>query len=345
MYRAGDQEIVIALSADRGLKLWEYRYDAPVPDYMERDRGLGPHATPLVTEERLFTVGVGGALLALDRADGQLLWRQDLITRLGGSTDIRGYPASPLALDELVILPVGGEGQALVAFRQSDGEVIWRAGDFANSMASPQLVELDGKRQVVSLLNGVIAGFDPAKGRLLWYHPHAAHRGHRSIELPIAVDDRLLFVSSQHGGSTLLEVVTRGDTQAVTEQWSTNEVRFHFTSALRLGDVVYGSSGDFGPVPMTAISLDSGRVLWRDRAFQRANLVQVGERVLVLDEDGVLGLVSLSPEGMTVHAKSELLSELAWTPPTVVGNQVYVRTRTQILALELTPLGNASSGS
>lgn len=344
MYRAGEHEVVVALAADGAEEVWSHAYEAPIPDYMERDRGLGPHATPLVTDERIFTVGVGGALLALERESGELLWRRDLVTELGGTTDIRGYPASALAYDDLVILPVGGEGQSLVAFRQSDGEIVWRSGDFDNSMSSPRLVELGGATQVVSLLEGVVAGFDPGAGDPLWHHPHAAHRGIRSIVIPIPLDGERLFVSTQHGGSAVLGVASSDGGYAVEEHWSTNQVRFHFTSPLRLGDVVYGSSGDFGPVPMTAISLATGEVLWRDRSFQRANLVQVGRRSLLLDEDGALGLVTLTPEGLEVHAKTELLDELAWTPPTVVRNRVYVRTRARILALELPELVVESGG-
>jgi len=40
-----------------------------------------------------------------------------------------------------VILPVGGKGQSLVAFRQATGELAWKSGDFDAGMASPFLVE------------------------------------------------------------------------------------------------------------------------------------------------------------------------------------------------------------
>ena len=58
---------------------------------------------------------------------------------------------------------------------------------------------------------------------------------------------------------------------------------------LRVGVLGLFSSGDFGPVPLTAIAVDTGRVVWRDRSFARLNMVKLGSRVLVLDEEGSLG--------------------------------------------------------
>jgi hypothetical protein len=49
-------------------------------------------------------------------------------------------------------------------------------------------------------------------------------------------------------------------------------MRVHFTNAIRVGDVVYGSSGDFGPAPFTAIDVKTGKILWRHRSFPRAYL-------------------------------------------------------------------------
>ena len=79
--------------------------------------------------------------------------------------------------------------------------------------------------------------------------------------------------------------------------------RVMFTNALRIDGHVYASSGDLGAVPMVAVDVRTGAVAWRDRSFGRLNMVRVGDRVLVLDEKGTLGLVTLSPQGLTVHSR------------------------------------------
>ncbi|HEY5719948.1 MAG TPA: hypothetical protein VIW02_06160, partial [Gammaproteobacteria bacterium] len=66
-----------------------------------------------------------------------------------------------------------------------------------------------------------------------------------------------------------------------------------------------------------------------------ANLLLAGDRVLWLDENGRLGLASVSPEALTVHASHQVLERPAWTPPTLAGTRLYMRDRSRILALDL----------
>ena len=335
MGRRGSSERVLALSVRSGETLWDHEYPAPLPGGMLTNHGVGPRSTPLVTEARVFTVGVNGTFRCLDRADGALKWKVELVSGLGGNLDKRGYSPSPLAFGDHVIVPVGGGGRALVAFRQDDGGVAWRSGDFESAPSSPLLIELAGKTQLVALLNGFVAGFDPTTGRLLWKHPHGG-RGERNITTPVWGPDGLLFVSSAYGGgSRVLRLVAEGGETRVREVWAHEQVRVMFTNALRIGDHVYASSGDFGAVPLVAVDVRTGSVAWRDRTFARLNMVRVGDRVLVLDEKGTLALVSLSPQGLTVHSRVQLRDELAWTAPSVSNGRAYVRTKTALIALEL----------
>ena len=335
MDREGENERVLAFSTADGATLWTHSYAAPLPEWLRRNHGVGPRATPLVRGDRLFAVGVSGTFHCLDRATGAVRWRHELLAEMGGTRNTRGYASSPLALGDLVVLPVGGKGRALVAFRQEDGRVAWSSGDFANALSSPFVIEVCGERQIVALLDGVVAGFGAGDGRLLWQHPHGG-QGARNVAVPLWGEDGLLFVSSAYGGgSRVLELSRAGGATQVREKWASEQVRVMFTSGLRLGGHVYVSSGDFGPVPLTAVEAATGEITWRDRSFTRANLLEVGTRAIVLDEEGTLGLVSLSPRGLEVHARHRLVEDLARTPPSLVGKRLFVRTPREVLALDL----------
>ena len=119
------------------------------------------------------------------------------------------------------------------------------------------------------------------------------------------------------------------------ELWASRRMRVHHTTMIRLGDLVFGSSGDFGPAPMTAIDVQTGNTVWQDRSFPKANFVYADGKVVLLDEDGVLALVTFSPQGMKVISKTNLLTHLSWTPPTLAGTKLYIRDRKTILALDL----------
>lgn len=111
-------------------------------------------------------------------------------------------------------------------------------------------------------------------------------------------------------------------------------VRIHFGNAVRLGSRLYASNGDFGAAPLAAIDAATGEMIWRDRAVARATLVGTGDKLVILDEDGNLTLATPGPTSLTVHAKSAVLSEQAWTVPTLVGTTLYLRDRRQIVAID-----------
>ena len=130
--------------------------------------------------------------------------------------------------------------------------------------------------------------------------------------------------------------LTRANGETTPEElWSSNRLRLHFSNAIRIGNLIFGTSGDFGPAFFTAVDVGTGEELWRERAFGRSQMVYADGKLVIIDEDGDLALVTATPEGLKVHSKVELLTENAWTPPTLVGTKLYVRDRKNIVALDL----------
>ena len=56
---------------------------------------------------------------------------------------------------------------------------------------------------------------------------------------------------------------------------------------------------------------------------------------VIVDEGGDLALAKPTARGLDVRARAELLTENAWTPPTLVGTRLYVRDRKNVVAVEL----------
>jgi outer membrane protein assembly factor BamB len=129
---------------------------------------------------------------------------------------------------------------------------------------------------------------------------------------------------SRAGGRTIPE-----------DLWSNNRLRVHFGAAIRIGNLVIGSSGDFGPAFLVALNTETGEEVWRERTFARAQIVNAGGTLVVVDEDGEIALASATEAGLRVHARKELLASNAWTPPTVVNGRLYVRDRKDVIALQL----------
>jgi outer membrane protein assembly factor BamB len=337
MYSKGEEEFVVALDRATGKTVWEKSNAAPTAGLILQVESFsvrGPHSTPLLAGGLLFTAGLTGRLQALDKQTGNVVWSHDLWKEYKGTRLERGYSCSPLAYKNMVIVTVGGPGQSIMAFDQKTGAVIWKQQTFRLSPSSPILITVDGQDQVVTGFADHFVGLDPNNGDRLWQHAHPC--GGFNITPPLWGPDDILFVSSAYRcGSRALRLRQSGGKTTVTELWASARMRVHHGTMIRIGDLVYGSSGDAGPAPMTAIDLKTGRVAWQDRSFAKATFVYADGKAILLDEDGQLALVRLSPQGMSVLAKTTVLEATARTPPTLVGTNLYLRDHRKIIALDL----------
>lgn len=333
--RRSQEEVVAALDAATGKTIWEFRYPAPT-DGVDFSQGAGPHSTPLIVGGRLFATSTRRELFALDKSTGRRLWSHDFIKEYGAPSPGRGYTCSPLAYEGNLIVTLGGDNQAVAAFNQQTGALVWKAGNSEPSPASPIFIDVDGQKQLVVFGGDRLLGMNPVNGQTLWSRTHKTDWG-LNISTPLwSAADHLLFVSSAYSsGSRVLEIRQSGGTSTVTEKWYSNRMRVHIGTVIRLGDYVYGSSGDFGPSFMTAVNIKDGKVAWQDRSFARAQLLYADGKAIVLDEDGTLGLATLSPQGLKVLARAHVLENISWTPPTLSGTTVYVRDRKNIAAFNL----------
>jgi len=331
--RRTQEEAVGAFDASTGKTLWEHRYAAPTGD-VDFSAGAGPHSTPLVAGGLVIAASSLKQIFALNRDTGAVVWSHDLIREFGGAPAGRGYAPSPLAYRDTIIVTGGGRGQAVIAFNARTGATVWKAGDLEPSPGSPMLIDVAGQPQLVVLGGDRVAGMDPATGARLWSHPHATSYG-LNISTPVWSGNELFISSAYNGGSRLLQLTRTGERTDVKELWFTNRMRVHFGSVLRIGDHFYGSSGDFGPAFIVAVEAATGRVAWQSRAFARAQLVNGGAAVVLLDEDGTLGLIRLSPTGLTEISRASVMEATSWTPPTLVGSRVYLRDRENMVALDL----------
>jgi outer membrane protein assembly factor BamB len=341
MYRRGDDEVVVALDATTGHRRWEHAYRAPllhngVFDVWLNSAGPGPYSTPLIVDGTVFSLGVNGHFRALDVRSGALRWSQNLVERFK-LTDFNAFASSPLAYGSTVIVALGSSSQGVVAFERDSGVLSWHSASIPLGPGSPVFMNVDGEDELIVWGQQEFAGFDPKNGRLLWRHPHPTEIG-LNISTPVPGPGNHLFVSSAYGGGSRMITLSKADGRVTPrEMWSNSRMRLHFGNSLWLDGLIVGTSGDFGPAFMVGLDAETGAELWRERSFARAQMVNANGTLVIVDEDGTLALASVSRQGLRVHARKELLTANAWTPPTVVGATVFVRDRKDIVALDLRP--------
>lgn len=341
MYRVEDdkkdlhQDVVVCLEAKTGKTIWEYKYDAPFSEKMVADYGHGPHSTPLIVDDRLFTVGPMAKLHCFDRKSGRVLWYHDLREELGAAPMQRGYGASPFAYKDKIILPAGGEGRGhgVVAFNQKDGSIAWKNQSFGATYATPIMIKQGGRDQLVVFSDKGLSGLDPANGDELWKHEHP---GGANISTPVAGEDGIVFVSAAYGGGSRgIKLVQESGKTVAKELWYTKKMQIHHGNAIRIGDYVYGSSGSFGPAFFTAINVKTGKFAWKKRGISKATCLYADGKMIILDEDGTLYLTTVTPDYIEILSKVQLCKKQAWTVPTLIGKTLIVRDRHTVRALDL----------
>jgi outer membrane protein assembly factor BamB len=335
LYRDGADDVVVSLEAATGRTRWEARLPSPFQETCSERLGPAPRAAPLLTGGRVITVSAGGQLRSLDQQTGTVQWTLELAPPGSDAAKPCGFATSAIAYKDTIITMAGGASRAVVAIDVATGRERWASQDFMNGYSSPILVDVDGHPELIAFTAGEVSGLNPDNGSLEWTQPHAADFG-VNVAMPIFGADRLLFVSSAYnGGSRVLRLTRTANGVSADEIWAHRRVRIHFGNAVRIGNRIYASNGDFGAAPFAAVDVTTGDMLWRDRAVGRATLIAAGSRLLILDEEGVLTLATPGDTGLQVHARTQVFEQRAWTAPTLVGTTLYARDRREIVALDL----------
>lgn len=322
--RRNGTEVMTALNAETGNELWHTSYPAPyAPATPAAAHGVGPKATPLFHNGRLYTLGVTGIVSAFDAATGKLAWQ----TPAAPEHPSYGTAVSPVGDENLVIVHPGNHGP-LTAFDANTGAVKWTGND-RGAYASPIIVELGGIRQVVTMTQGSVLGVSLSDGVRLWEYPWLSRTTPSAIT-PILYEETLI-VSSQAMGVTALKPTKRGGKWVVDVVWETKDVSLFLSNPVLVGDTLFGLSerarGQF-----FALDANTGKVLWLGQPRQASNtaVVKAGNLLLLLNDDAELIVARSSKSGFEPLKRYTVADSATWAQPTVSGNRVFVKDVTSL---------------
>ncbi len=322
--REGGDEVMRALDADTGAELWRAAYPAPFSFLPAAEpHGPGPKATPTHAGGRLYTLGLGGVVTAFDAETGDAVWRVP-------EPEIApwyGTAASPLVDGGAVVVHVGGHDQgALTAFDSETGEVRWAWDGDGPSYASPQLVEVDGVRQIVTLTQGKVVGVQAATGALLWERAFSTNFTQNIID-PIVVDGGTVVISGFQEPTQAFRLARAGDGWTIEDAWASAETSQYMTNGVLLGDgrlfgMTSRNSGQY-----FLLDLAAGETLWTSapRQAENAAILRAGDTLLVLEDDGELVVGRVSDGGFDEAARYVVAGSATWAQPAVAGNRVFVK--------------------
>ena len=335
-----DQEVTVCYEVATGRQVWANAIPARHETYLG---GLGPRSTPVIEGGRVHVLGATGVLRCLNGEDGTELWRHDLLAEQGVTNDLAavawGRASSPLVVDDLVIVPVGGpaDGQrtTVAAFDKTTGELRWRAGDLQVSYASPVPAELAGVRQVLVIAENALLAVTPERGEVLWSHDWpGSSTAAANVSDAVPVDAHRVFISKGYGyGAALLHVDRSEDgSWEVREEWSNPSVmKTKFSNVVLHEEHIYGMDD----IILECLEVGTGRKAWKQGRFGYGQLLRVGETLVVQSESGELTCVRITSDSFQRLGAFQALDGKCWNNLCLHGRHLLVRNDEEAACYEL----------
>ncbi|MGH9146615.1 MAG: PQQ-binding-like beta-propeller repeat protein, partial [Vicinamibacterales bacterium] len=312
------QERVIALDADTGKLIWEYKFNLFQSDVPAHRVGW---ASPAADPEtgNVYALSGGAQVIALGR-DGKLLWQRSFGEEFAAFTTHGGRTMSPLVDGDLVIVSAAvsnwgteaNRAHRFIALDKRTGEVVYVANPggrpYDTAYAAPLIATINGMRLLIAGLgDGAVHAIKPQTGERVWSFVAAK----RAINTGVVVNGNSVIVS--HGDENLdtnqlgliaaIDGSQTGTIKAPT--WAVKGTEFGYSSPVSDGTRVYQI--DNGST-LSAFDLATGKGLWSLplATGQKAPPVLADGKIYVGTEGGEFFIVRPGAERAEILSKVEL---------------------------------------
>jgi outer membrane protein assembly factor BamB len=320
-------EVVRCLDRATGKQIWETSWPGSLSvPFFARANGSWIRATPAFDGESLFVAGMRDVLVCLDAATGKERWRVDFMERYKSPLPAFGFVSSPLVEGDSVYIQAGA---SFLKVNKKTGETIWRTlkddgGMYGSTFSSPTFATLAGKRQLLVQTRTTLAGVDPAKGEVLWDQKIPATRG-MNILTPTVYGEGVF--TSAYGAKTYLFNIKKESTDAkkmdVTESWNI-AMEGYMSSPVVIGKHAYLHLRN---QRVSCVNLETGKTTWTTtKTYGKYwSMVANGDKILALDERGILYLLKANPEKFELLDEKKVSDQECWGHLAIVGDEVFIR--------------------
>jgi outer membrane protein assembly factor BamB len=336
-----EEEEVLALDATTGKELWRSAYSrAPYFSIIN----TGPQGSPCVLKGRVYTYGITGVLTCWEADSGKQVWQTDLYKQLKVNLPRFGATCSPLVVGDRVLVAVGGKGSAVVACDTATGEIAWKALDGPISTASP-IVYLNRARpdavavEAVFINGRSLVALNPFDGEVSWQHTLSDEPLGTSPSPVVAGD--LLLASSTKAGGVGVKLSHEDERTTSDVAWRNPDLSGYFSTPVVCGkEHIYMVTTQTLPQPMATlrcVEAKTGKEMWNRPkvGFFHAGLVRTGDdKLLLLDDSGVLRLLEHDPKGFHELAQAKVCGA-TFVTPALANGRLYVRDNKEVVCVQL----------
>jgi len=341
----GHDSFVLCVDAETGKVLLNkplFHTDNPEPLGNKVNGYASP--SPVVEAGRVYVSFGSYGTACLDTSTFKVLWsHKDLPCR-----HYRGPGSSPILFKNLLILTMDGvDRQYVVALNKNTGKTVWktdrtvdykdldvtgqpaREGDFRKAFATPLIVTVNGKSQMISAGSRAVYSYDPVTGQLLWT---LAHDDYSSSASPV-FGDGLVYVLTGFGKAELFAMGVDGQGELSEEAivWRTRKGMPRTPSPLLIEGLLY-TLADNGT--LTCLDAITGQEVFRERLKGKygASLLYANGHIYCIDQAGKTTVLKTG-RSFVVVATNQLDSG-CMASPAVSGNALFLRTDTDLYCIK-----------
>ena len=329
--RLDSNEVIICLDAVTGKDLWRKFYPALAIAGPASSQHPGPRSTPVVGEGKIVTLGVGGVLLCMNAATGDVEWQNEEFT-----ADLPPFftSVSPLILKGMCIVHLGGkEKGTIVAFDLKTGKKIWQTASDGPSYASLSLMTVNGKKQLVDLTAKNLVGIDPENGKLLWSFAVPVENRFYNAASPV-IDGQTVIITGQGQGTKAVKIQKQGDEFVATELWKNGELGTKWNTPVLKDGFLYGISDGRKLFCMNATT---GQTAWIDAKLHNdfGTIVDAGSVIIALPQTSNLVVFKPDEKAYTEVAMIKVADAPTYSYPLLAGNKIYIKDKESLTLMLL----------
>lgn len=321
----------IAVDCQSGKVAWQREVFVEDSSKAPTPHAKNSHASPTPTTDgqRLYVHFGHLGTAALDFG-GNIVWKNETL----GYVPVHGNGGSPIVVGEKLILSCDGtDVQDVVALDTKKGKIAWKTprnagASKAFSFATPHLITVDGKQQVVSPGSNMVGSYDPATGQEVW---RVNYDGYSLIQRPV-FGHGLVYIQTGFNNPILHAVKPgAGDVTDGNILWTYRRNVPHTASYVLALDELYMVS-DKGIV--TCLDAKTGKVHWSERVSggYSASPIYHDGKIWLTNEDGG-GTVLQAGKAFKVLAQNDL-KEKSLASFAAADGALYVRTERHLYRFE-----------
>ncbi|MCA9044883.1 MAG: PQQ-like beta-propeller repeat protein [Planctomycetaceae bacterium] len=252
---------LVCVNRSNGTVLWTATIPAELPEDPYSGAGVPSHGyashTPTSDGERVYVFFGKSGALAFD-LEGNKLWQTNLGKESGRMR--WGSAASPILVNELLVVNASEESEALVGLNAKTGEEVWRAeaAGMAGTWSTPAVATANGEQEIVLAVPYEVWGFNPVNGKLKWYAPGTEDQ---TMSASVITDGDVIYAMGGRGGNSVaVRAGGKGDVAATNVVWE-GSASGRFASPVAFDGRIFVNNGGV----LTCYSAKDGERIYQER--------------------------------------------------------------------------------